>query len=1503
MQNRLTSFVDVKMLTIIRLSCVVMYLFCLLANGGLRAQRVQTLQNDYVFATGMGTSSDWLSPILNFSNIAYGNDVSSSTLDLGFDFLFEGRVYNRFSVNTNGQFRLGTSPQDYEGNYYSYYTAPLNATNAPRNTPKIVPVGADLYGTNLSYGISGAAPNRVGVYTFSGYNNNSRYTLSFQIQLYESTGEIRIVYGQAAQNVLTRSFQVGISASATDVAVVNPQSNSVSYGTSGTAYSQWPGQYRYYSFMPVNMGCAYPYNVSVAQTALGSVSLNWDVYRGLASQVTYIVEYGPSGFARGSGRQFATSSKPVVINGLQPDINYTFYVRAVCDTFDTSDYSRGADFSYCSSNTSSCFDFTALHSPGVTCTFGSYAHYNSYTPNYQGPYAYVGVIDNGQDSYGLNYTEGSRHTVHTRIGERDSCSGYQLLKIPPGECKSVRLGCVYGQYLCQAVQYDMVVDTNVSDILVLKYACVFYNPSHPDDRQPRFVLEILDSNYNYVDFTCGSADFNSSNAATANSGWNRGLASGIYWKDWTPVGLHLAAYHGQHIKVRLASFACGQGADDHFGYAYYTLSCAKAKIHSSSCVPGTTTTLSAPSGFNYKWFSSNDTVHPFSTSQSVSVTIDTVSYYCIVSFLDNPNCNFKVTHNHRVVGDTIRENIQPVICAGASYAINGDTLSASGSYSQYMRTLGGCDSLLNINLIVLDTTRDTLHPVICAGQTFDTNRHLGYVPVNGQNYPPYTTSGVYTQYLRDSLSGCLHNLVIDLTVIDTLPDTIYRTVCAGATFDTLGQSFSIDSVYMLTIPDNTPCRRHYLVIDLTVNDTLRDTISDTICAGAALDTNYHRGFVPVSGRPYAPYTSTGVYTQYLRDTVMGCFLDFVIILSVSDTLRDTLHDTICPGAALDTNYHLGCVPVSGRPYAPYTSPGVYTQYLRDTTTGCFQNLVIVLYVLDTLRDTIHTTICAGASVDFAGYRGYVPVSGQNYPPYTLPGVYLQHLRDPVTGSFQNLVIILSVSDTLRDTISRVVCAGASFDTGGVSYYYPGSYSMLIRHSVTGCYSRIEVNLSVLDTLRDTVSRVICAGATFDTVGVRYSRTGFYSQLLHDPVSRCYKRLYIYLTVNDTMRDTVHRAICAGARYDTNGHSYTQTGFYSQLLRNAQTSCYNRLYINLTVHDTFRDVIHHEVCAGASYTHGTQSYNLQGTYLQRFRTVHGCDSIVEIHLAVNDTIRDTLNSIICSGKTLDVNGQTYSLSGWYRQKLRTPAGCDSILHINLTVSDTIRDTLYFAICAGSHVDVNGQTYSRQGWYRQDLSTVAGCDSIVHISLFVDTPYNLQAYYKMSPRRAITEEGMQMTFRDYSKGNVYDRKWIFHEIPDRYPDKEVLHNTSAYYTPHIESDSLHVTLIVTTFVGCADSLKTTYPIIKGDVWVPNAFTPDADNNRLLVVGHHNVESYEIMIFNRAGLRVFHSTNPDESWDGTYRGHACPAATYVYLINFTTKSQSTVRRMQKGAVVLVR
>lgn len=342
---------------------------------------------------------------------------------------------------------------------------------------------------------------------------------------------------------------------------------------------------------------------------------------------TVSITYGPIGFTPGQGTTVTATQPPLVIDSLAPLTDYVFYVSASCgdscrqpvtDTFMVFSPKGGEG----------CIDFTDLHADYVMCQYGSFHN----------PTEFTGVVDKGYRS------ALSRHTVHFDTTERDARTEGLLRTVPVGEQASVRLGnwTVSGSGTPQAesITYGMTVDTNDFSLLLLRYAAVLQDPEHSADLQPRFRLQILNQNNELID-SCGMADFIANpNLVGTSQGWNLAPHE-VLWKDWTTVGIDLRAYAGQTIFIRLITNDCGEGS--HFGYAYFTLGCAQRQMLTEGCSDVPDNRFTVPSGFRYRWYTNLDST-TISDSASIWVPSDnSKTYYCQLSFIDNPACNFTMS--------------------------------------------------------------------------------------------------------------------------------------------------------------------------------------------------------------------------------------------------------------------------------------------------------------------------------------------------------------------------------------------------------------------------------------------------------------------------------------------------------------------------------------------------------------------------------------------------------------------------------------------------------------------------------------------------------------------------------------------------------------------------------------------------------------------------------------------------------------------------------------------
>ncbi|WP_185711468.1 gliding motility-associated C-terminal domain-containing protein [Tannerella forsythia] len=99
---------------------------------------------------------------------------------------------------------------------------------------------------------------------------------------------------------------------------------------------------------------------------------------------------------------------------------------------------------------------------------------------------------------------------------------------------------------------------------------------------------------------------------------------------------------------------------------------------------------------------------------------------------------------------------------------------------------------------------------------------------------------------------------------------------------------------------------------------------------------------------------------------------------------------------------------------------------------------------------------------------------------------------------------------------------------------------------------------------------------------------------------------------------------------------------------------------------------------------------------------------------------------------------------------------------------------------------------------------------------------------------------------------------------------------------------VTLEVSDRSGKCTHNETSYNIhiTETIVKVPNVFTPgDSPGvNDIFKVVHKSVVRFRAWIFNRWGNELYHWTDPNEGWDGKYRGKYVPAGAYYYVIEYT-------------------
>ena len=709
-------------------------------------------------------------------------------------------------------------------------------------------------------------------------------------------------------------------------------------------------------------------------------------------------------------------SATLTIDNLQSLSSYTFYFSSSCG-MPGSGYCnmthRDTTGIIMPAPGAGCINPTDLSSPQAVFYSGTYSH----------PYAVAGAVN-----YGALNAE-SRHTVCYDTSYRDPRTGGLLRTIPEGYTSSLRLGNWSSNPVtpeAEGVIYSLLVDTADFELILLRYAAVLQDPMHAPEDQPRFRLEVLDSNFALIDSACTSADFIADQAL----GWNM-AEDNVLWKDWTAVGIDLSSYSGQQVYVRLSTFDCNEGS--HYGYAYFTLECMRKSLETTACGAIDSNTFTAPAGFNYRWYTSQST-STYSTGQSITVASADITYYCDMSKLDNAACHFTISAygGTRYPMASFDTAITMSDCRFYVTFTNNSTVSADG-----VTPIAGEDC-------------ESAFWDFGNGQTA-TTYHASTV---------YSLPGVYTVMLISGIAGdaCTDTAIItlNLTIPDgTLPmDTTYATICSNQTYLFHGDPYNTPGTYTYAVANDGTCDSLHLLF-LTVNPT---SGSDT--TAVACDTFGWHGYTFANTqwgpRGYTQQALTGFGNAYGCDSTVT--LHLTLYSHHDEAVVDTIVENQLPYAVADTVVTLADMPAMGTLSSTYTHT-----YLISTADGCDSTVDLSLTVWLNSTSVNIINIC----------RNELPLIFNGDTILTDSSTLTRTYHTLTThGADSTIVLQLTVTDNPTATFYDTIVENQLPHTfRGVTFNAPADTTLLLAG--TGCDTLAAYHLHVWPNQWLRLQRDVC----------------------------------------------------------------------------------------------------------------------------------------------------------------------------------------------------------------------------------------------------------------------------------------------------------------------------------------------------------------------------------------------------------------------------------------------
>ena len=698
-----------------------------------------------------------------------------------------------------------------------------------------------------------------------------------------------------------------------------------------------------------------------------------------------------------------------------------------------------------------------------------------------------------------------------------------------------------------------------------------------------------------------------------------------------------------------------------------------------SICQGQSTTLTATGGDTYVWSTGSTNDHIDVSQTGVYTVTATNAEGCsaatnvavTVNPLPTANINGITSFCHGQ-STTLTAN------GGVVYAwSNGDftpsvTISQGGVYTVTATNAAGCSSTAEATVTVkpLPDVHISGNSSFCQGDT-STLTATGastYVWSNNSTSGSIAVSspGGYTVLGTDA-NGCSNTAAMTVSVNPTYYISIAQSICQGEVYNFHGMNLYAAGIYTQTFQTVNGCDS-IVTLTLTVkaSPTLSISGNTVLCEGqtTTLTANGGNTYLWSNGSTNASVaiSQSGNYTVTATNTE-GCFsfANVSVVVSPLPNVSIIGDNNFCQGESMTliANGASSYMWSNGSNTAAVTvsNPGVSTVIGTDAN-GCSSSASKTISVNPSYHIQLAASICQGGGYYFNGQY------------LTSAGTYTQNFST-VNGCDSIITLTLTIMDFPAPTITgnTILCEGQSTTltaNGGNTYSWnngssnasitvlqSGIYTVTAT-SVEGCSStsNVTVSMSPLPTISICGNTTFCEGSSTTLIASGADTYSWSNGANTAAVTISSFGLYTVTGVSAygcSNTATVTVLSLASPQITISGETDICAGESTTLTANGG--------------DTY--------LWSDGTTNNTLTVNMSGTYQVIGYNTAGCNAMVSA--TVNVWQPASSEFIVTTNESSYVwNGTTYTQTGDYTQTLQTIHGCDSVVTLHLTISVGIED---------------------------------------------------------------------------------------------------------------------------------------------------------------------------------------------------------------------------------------
>ncbi len=655
-------------------------------------------------------------------------------------------------------------------------------------------------------------------------------------------------------------------------------------------------------------------------------------------------------------------------------------------------------------------------------------------------------------------------------------------------------------------------------------------------------------------------------------------------------------------------------------------------------------------------------------------------------------------------------NLTQTVCSSdLPFSWNGQTITAAGTYTHNDLTVYGCDSIVTLTVNVNPVKASSETMTFCSSE----------LPYSWHDYI-ITAEGTYT-YTTTAANGCDSVVTLTVNVFPSYSNTWNVTRCSNELpYIWHGKTYNATSTDIWTSTTANGCDS-VETLNFTVLPSTVDTVHINLNYGDSVLINgiyYHATGTQMVNYINASGCDSVVY--YKLRTVPANQVTLPYVENFESVQSGDWAVVSTSTATAASKWYVGTAVNNGGTHALYVSNdnGVSNAY----TSGGYRSSA-VRYV------HVPTTGNYDVAYDWRCYGEYN--SGQTSF-YDYFRVYLAPVTSTTLESINNWYSPTSMNAnyiSLDGIINHFGPANPNWEAFDDSVNIPaGDYFLVflwrddssIAHNPPAAIDNFYLGQNLH---RLTFNDNACTGSDYNGHGFSFTASQLVSGLHTYTRINGDSLITLNLTVSLRSETSQSMSLCPSELpYSWHGQNITAAGSYTWN-GTAANGCDSIVTLNVTLKQPKASNESIAVCpSDLPYSWHGQNLTAAGNYTYTTTASNGCDSVVTLTFSVKQAKATTLTQSICPADIPYLwHGQNITTAGTYTWTGTAANGCDSVVTLNLTVSQAKTNTVNRAVCPSElPLSWNGQTITAAGSYTYNTVASNGCDSIVTLVVTLKQP---------------------------------------------------------------------------------------------------------------------------------------------------------------------------------------